>query len=560
MLTNNRDDFYRPRNVKTSFEETSVYGSPRQSFDIIQDGWVSSFDEDGNFLEVSFEASPDNESVLLMGGSASEAELNQHFFPRMSISTRTISSIAPRLSTTLKKPVSNLKNPIKRFSSRRLGQECETSDEEQELPPVSSGKKRRRNKKLAKRLSMMASKVVPKRVSQTQSQSEQHETKETNSNLFKGKESAKKLRKKILRRISKKGPLLRKTKIGRTTSAEGAFPTVPRKDCADVSSMACPADEYGQYGFASVDELVVDSGNNDQRVDELPAASTDETSDTSCGNSDEEAFTPNMVEATILYHDQRVSADWGTTRTLSTNQKKSNEHSDTSHIGRSTSDSFNSMEIQDQLNVFDATSTLSYDSQCKGSRRRSFSACARLHTTSEFADLKISCSNSTGGVVCPLGSRDDSMTPRSSAEQEELITPMSVATPVPIHTPWSNPIKTISIPNEEDKVYESPSKSSKHACLDDAERRNTPISRTPPSDKKGSANKKQFNYRANRKHVMAPTRLDLVDQAPSSPIGDLRKPRRRHSLKRSIKKGMQANPVVATTVALSAVLFFLRFA
>ena len=119
---------------------------------------------------------------------------------------------------------------------------------------------------------------------------------------------------------------------------------------------------------------------------------------------------------------------------------------------------------------------------------------------------------------------------------------------------------TSSIPNEEDKVYESPSKSSKHACLDDAERRNTPISRTPPSDKKGSANKKQFNYRANRKHVMAPTRLDLVDQAPSSPIGDLRKPRRRHSLKRSIKKGMQANPVVATTVALSAVLFFLRFA
>mmetsp|Transcript_9219 Transcript_9219/g.21976 ORF Transcript_9219/g.21976 Transcript_9219/m.21976 type:complete len:588 (+) Transcript_9219:215-1978(+) len=569
----NCDDFIRSTRISTSSQESSASGSPKPAFDILTDGWVSSFDEDGNFLEVSFEASPDNESVLLMGGSASEAELNQHFFPRMSIDTSALSSammVAPRIST-LKNPISTLKNPISRLT-KKLSEEDGSLEREHEPVPVSSGKKRRRNKKLAKRISKIASKVVPKRTSEAPSNLEQA-PREANTTLSRRSSSVKKLKKKIMKRISKKGPLLRISKIGRKSSAEGAFPSVPGKDRWEVSSLDCAADSISPRDFDEINELGVTISTDFHGNDEVPANSTDETSETSCGGSEEEAFTPNMAETTTLYHDQRIPSKWGmndekkkglaldlgepTDESLGLNMNKACKDGE-----KSTTETSNCMPMQEQLDIFTADETLSCHLEelmnnilKEGeSRQRSRSACARTDST-EFADLKISCSNSTGGTACPRGSRDDSMTPISTI-MNELISPASTTAPVFTQAQVTTPLKTIVIRKTQDAV--SPTKSPKPMGSDTEKRPQSLAGRTPSStNKNGSASKKQFNYRTNRKPALTPTRLQM-DQVPSSPIGDLHKSRRRHLLKKTVKRGIRLHPVASTTVALSAVLLFVR--
>ncbi|CAJ1939187.1 unnamed protein product [Cylindrotheca closterium] len=585
----NCDDVVRSRRISASFEEGSASGSP--AFDILRDGWVSSFDEDGNFLEVSFEASPDNESALIIGGSGSEGEMNQHFFPRMSVGTSALSAMAPRISA-MKNPMSTVKNPMSRFT-KKLSEEGVSLEKKQEAAPFSSCKKRQRKKKLTKRISKLASKVVPKRTSEAPSNLEVAPSRSTNTAGSRRKRSTKKLKKKIMKRISKNSPLMRMSKIGRKGSAEGAFPSVSKKNNREVSSMKCAADSIRPRGVDEFNEHHEFAANmNSQHNDEVPANSTGETSDASCGDSQEEAFTPNMAETTTLYYDQRIPIKWGMKDTPDddANEKKclaldlgeptdeslnNNNNNDKEackeDCEKSISETFNGMHMQEQLDVFNADETLSCNVeelmnmilQDGESRQRARSACARTNST-EFADLKISCSNSTGGMVCPHGSRDDSMSPTSSTvvKKELLIAAATASTASAIEAQVpTTPLKTIVIRKRTIPEQEvSPIKSPVTWRLVPPQ---SPVGRTPSSNnnkKNGSAGKKQFNYRTNRKTVaLTPTRLQMTDQAPSSPIGDLRKPHRRsYSLKKTIKRGIRSHPVASTTVALSAVLLFFR--
>lgn len=572
------NDIVRSTGMSISSHELSSSGSPKPVFDMIRDGWVSSFDEEGNFLEVSFEASPDNKSVLLMGRSGSEAELNQHFFPRMSVGTNALSSIAPPRISTLKNPISTFKNPISRFT-KKVTEETRSLEKQEAAVSVSSGKKRRRNRKLSTSISKMASKAVHSKRTSAAPPNVEQDPRESNKAPSKKTRRAKKLKKKIMQRISKKGPLLRISKIGRKSSAEGAFPSVARKEHWEALSVDSSADSISPRELDEVNELGVASSMDRQRNNEVPANSTDETSDTSCADSTEEIFTPNMAETTVLYHDQRIPVKWGMQDAAGgDNQKKSlaldlGEPTDESRNNKastdgdkSTSEASKGMHMQEQLDAFNADETLSCDVEDlmnsileEGeSRQRSHSACYRSECA-EFADLKISCSHSTGGIAERRGSSAGSMSVASTATNEWL-SPTSTTAPVFTLAQVTTPLNTIVI--RKTRLDQAPPKSPKPMLSDTKKQpppRSPPARRTPSSaNKNGSASRKQFNYRANRAATLSPTRLQM-DQAPSSPIGDLvRKPRRRHSLKKAIQRGIRSHPVVSTTVALSAALFFIR--
>ncbi|KAL3942528.1 MAG: hypothetical protein SGBAC_003304 [Bacillariaceae sp.] len=454
--------------------------------------------------------------------------------------------------------MSTFKNPISRFT-KKVTEETRNLEKQEDLVSVSSGKKRRRNKKLSKSISKMASKVVHSKRTSAAPPNVEPDPRESNKAPSKTTRRAKKLKKKIMQRISKKGPLL--SKIGRKSSAEGAFPSMARKEQGEALSVDSSADSISPREFDEVNELGVASSMDRHRNNEVPANSTDETSDTSCADSTEEIFTPNMDETTTLYHDQRIPVRWGMKDAADDNQKKRlaldlGEPSDESRSNKAstdgdkaTSETSKGMPMQKQLDAFNADESLSCDVEDllnsileEGeSRQRSHSACYRSECA-EFADLK-SCSHSTGGIAERRGSNAGSMSVASTGTNE-WISPTSTIAPGFTLAQVPTPLSTIVI--RKTRIDQAPPKSPKPTLSDTKKQpppRSPPARRTPSSaNKNGSASRKQFNYRVNRTATLSPTRLQM-DQAP---IGDLvRKPRRRHSLKKTIKRGIRSHPVVS---------------